>query len=60
MEEYNLKPLIQNGRVLAECRTCIYGLPQLGRFAYMKIVKHPADDCYLPTGKTPGIFLQLT
>ena len=49
MEEYNLKPLIQNGRVLAECRTCIYGLPQEGRFAYIKIVKHLAGECYFPT-----------
>ena len=58
--EYNLKLLTRNGRVLAECRTCIYGLPQLGHFSYMEIVKHLADDCYFPTGHTTGIFLQLT
>ena len=60
MEEYNLKPLIQNGRILAECRTCIYGLPQEGRFAYIKIVKHLAGECYFPTINTAGIFHHLT
>ena len=55
-EEYNLRPLIQNGRVLAEFRTCIYGLPQAGHFAYIKLVKHIADDCYFLTGHTSGIF----
>ena len=38
MEEYNIKPLIQNGRVLSECKTCIYGLPQEGLFPYIKLV----------------------
>ena len=32
MEEYYLKALIQNGRVLAEQRTRIYGLQQEGSF----------------------------
>ena len=56
MEEYNLKPLIQNGRALAEFRTFIYSLPQVGHFSYIKLVKHLAGDCYLPTGNTPGFF----
>ena len=60
MEEYNLKPIIKNCRFLAECITCIYGLPQAGRFAYIKLVKHLADDCYFPTGHTPELFRHLT
>ena len=60
MEEYNIKPLIQNVCVLAQCRTFIYGLSQVGRFYYIKLVKDLADDCYFPTGQTPGIFCHLT
>ena len=60
MEKYNLKTLIQNGCVLAEYRTYIYGLPQASRFPYIKLVKHLADDCYFPTGHTPGLFRHLT
>ena len=60
MEEHNLKPLIQNGRVLAECKTFIYGIPQAGHFSYIKLVKHLSDDCYFPTGHTPGLFRHLT
>ena len=60
MEEYNLKPLIQNVRILSECRTCIYGLPQSGRFAFIKLVKHLADDCYFPSRHTQGLFHHLT
>ena len=58
--EYNLKSFIQNGHVLAEYRICIYGLPQAVRFDYIKLVKHRANDWYLPTGHTPGIFHHLT
>ena len=60
MEEYNIKPLIQNCRDLAECRKCIYDIPQSGRFAYIKLVKHLSDDCHFPTGNIPGFFLRLT
>ena len=59
MEEYNLKALIKNVRVLSECRTCIYGLPQAGCFSYMTLVKYLDDDCYFPTGHTPGLFRRL-
>ena len=60
IEEYNIKTLIQNGSVLSECITCIYGLPQAGLFSYVKLVKHLDDDCYFPTGHTPGLFFHLT
>ena len=38
----------------------IFGLPQAGRFAHIKIVKHLADICYFPTGHTPGLLRHLT
>ena len=60
MEEYNLRPLIKNGRILAEIRTGMYGLPQAGRLAYIKLIKHLADDGYLPTSTTPGLFRHIT
>ena len=56
MKEYNIKELAQNGRVLTEIRTGMYGLPQAGRMAYTKLVNHLADDGYRPTGHTPGLF----
>ena len=60
MEEYNLKYLIKNGCVLSECITYIYGLPQAGRFAYIKLVKNLAEDWYFPTGHTTGLFFYFT
>ena len=59
-EENNLKPRIQNGCDIAKYRTWIYGVPQAGCFAYIKLAKHLADDCCLPTGHTPGLFCHLT
>ena len=60
MEEYKFKTFIQNSPVLYEGRTYIYGLPQAGRFSYIKLVKHLADDCYFPTEHKPGLFGHLT
>ena len=60
MEEYNLCPLIKNNRFLAEIRTGIYGLPQSGRLAYIKLVKNLATNGYIPTGHTQGLFLHIT
>jgi len=60
MEEYDLRPLIKNGRLLAEIRTGMYSLPQAGRLSYIKLVKHLADDGYIPTGHTPGLFHHIT
>ena len=57
MEEYNLKHIIQSGCVLAEFKTCILGLPQAGRVAYIKLVRYLVDDCYFPTGHTRGLFV---
>jgi hypothetical protein len=60
MQEYNLRPLIKNKQLLAEIRTGMYGLPQAGRLAYVKLIKHLADDGYVPTGHTPGLFHHIT
>ena len=60
MEQYDLHDKISNGKVLAEVRTGIYGLPQAGRLAYLKLVKSLATNRYLPTGKTPGLFRHIT
>jgi hypothetical protein len=60
MEEYNLRPLIKNKRLLAELRTAMYGLPQAGRLSYIKLIKHLAADGYIPTGHTPGLFRHIT
>ena len=39
----------------------MYGLPQAGRLvSYIKLVKHLADDGYIPTGHTPGLFRHIT
>jgi hypothetical protein len=60
MEEYNLKPLIKNGLLLVEIRKGMYGLPQAGRLAYIKLAKHLATHGYIPTNHTPGLFKHLT
>lgn len=45
--------------ILAEIRTGMYGLPQAGRLAYIKLIKHLVIDGYVPTGQTPGLFKHL-
>ena len=60
MEEYNILPLIKNNRLLSEIRTGMCGLPQYGRLAYIKLVKHLATDGYIPTVHTPGLFRHIT
>ena len=56
MEEYNIADLAENGRVLAEFRTGMYGIPQTGRLSYLKLTQHLADEDFFPTGRTPGLF----
>ena len=38
----------------------MYGLPQAGRIAYEKLIKHLATGGYLPEGITPGLFKHTT
>ena len=56
MEEYNILPLVHNDMVAAEISKGMYCLPQAGRIAYDKLVKHLALGGYVPTGKPPGLF----
>ena len=55
-QEYNLKDKVQNGKVLAEIRKGMYGLPQAGRLAYDKLLTSLASGGYIPAGSTPGLF----
>ena len=41
--EYNIDALSENGKVLAEITTGMYGLPQAGILAYRKLVQHLKD-----------------
>ena len=56
IEEYNLRPLIHNGNILAEVGKSMYGLPHAGRVSYDALVKHLAKGDYHPTKYTPGLF----
>ena len=38
----------------------MYGLPQAGILAYIKLIKHLAANGYIPTGHTPGLFHHIT
>ena len=60
MQKYNLHSKIHSNRVPAEIRTGMYGLPQAGRLAYIKLIGHLAKDGYIPTGHTPGLFKHIT
>ena len=38
----------------------MYGLPQAGILAYIKLIKHLAANGYIPTGHTPGLLCHIT
>jgi hypothetical protein len=44
------------GYVLVEIRRGMCGLPQAGKIAYDRLVKHLAIDSYTPCDTTPGLF----
>ena len=52
---YALQDLIVNEKVLVEIQKGMYGLPQAGRIAYDKLVKHLAPHGYHPCPRTPGL-----
>ena len=60
MRKYKLHTKIKNGYVLVQIRTGMYGLPQVGCMAYLKLKRHLAADSYLPTGHTLGLFKHIT
>ena len=58
--EYNIDALSENGKVLAEITTGMYGLPQAGILAYRKLVQHLKDAGFIPAKFTPGLFKHTT
>ena len=42
----NINKLAENGQVLAQVQTGMYGLPQAGCLAYLKLQQHLVDDGY--------------
>jgi hypothetical protein len=57
IEEYNLHDLFDDkNRILSEIRKGMYDIPQAGRLAYMKLIKHLKKGGYVRAGITPGLF----
>ena len=56
VQEYNIQPLFNNGRILAEIRKSMYGLPQAGRISYDALLPHLERGGYIPSKFTPGLF----
>ena len=46
IDEYNLQPLIENNRILAEIIKSMYGLPQARRISYDALRKHLEQGGY--------------
>ena len=56
-EQYNLHEYERNGHVYFEVRKGMYGLPQAGRLAHDRLVKHLTKHGYKPTKHTPGLWM---
>jgi hypothetical protein len=56
IRQYKLLPLVHNGSILVEIRKGMYGLPQAGYLANVRLRKHLAKHGYRPTRHTPGLF----
>jgi hypothetical protein len=56
MVAYELKNLIVDGRVLAEIKEGMYGLPQAGRLAYDQLVLILKRNGYYPCKRTHGLW----
>ena len=54
IEQYNLMELVYNGYVMVEIRQGMYSLPQAGKIAYDRLVKHLATAGYITCELTPG------
>ena len=59
-KEYNIPAIAENGKVLAEIVTGMYGLPQAGILAYQKLVGHLKKADFTPAPFTPGLFTHKT
>lgn len=59
-EKYNLQTFAQNGAVLMEVNKGIYGLPQAGKLAQDRLVKHLLKHGYTQAKHTPCLFTHQT
>lgn len=55
-DQYNLEPLVHNGKVYVEIRKGMYGLPQAGRIANDKLIPILSSAGYHQSEHTPGLF----
>jgi hypothetical protein len=60
IEQYNLLPLVSNGYVYVEIGKGMYGLPQAGKIANDRLVKHLAKHGYKQAQHTHGLFTHKT
>ena len=56
-ERYNIASMVHNGYVLMEISKGIYGLPQAGKLAQDRLVKHLATYNYIQCVNTPCLFI---
>ena len=56
MEQYHLAPLIVNGCVMVEIRKGMYGSPQAGILAHIRLTKHLLSHRYIKCSNSPGLF----
>jgi hypothetical protein len=57
IEEYKLRKIADaNGTVIAECRKCVYGLPQAGILANKYLEKHLNEYGYYQSNYTNGLW----
>ena len=57
---YNIEHLFYKDRIMVEIQKGMYGLPQAGRLAYIKLLDNLATHGYVRAGLTPGLFKHKT
>jgi hypothetical protein len=57
---YNIEHLFYKDRIMVEIRKGMYGLPQAGRLAYLKLLDNLQSHGYVKAGLTPGLFKHQT
>ena len=57
--QYNLQNYVHNG-FFFKVTTCLYGLPQAGRLANNRILKHQKNHGYTQNSLVPGMFTHKT
>ena len=60
IEEYNLREIAKDGKVIAECQTCVYGLPQSGILANKYLEKRLNEYGFYQSQFTNGLWLHKT